>query len=193
MRKKTPSKLDQYAETLLAMDAEREPRKTLDDMLTWLKDEGCTVSKGTLSKFLTAERSAQQRQSLLDSIVSGARQVKEVNQQLEKNPAPELDSLIKLLRVSILQLATQAQANPDLLKLVDQLTRTVMEFVSGQTKAMHKERELRVAEGKFQRETVELFLTWVKDKRAREIAESTSMKRGDQIEAIGQQMFGELW
>jgi hypothetical protein len=150
MRKPSPSKLDQYAESLLAMDAELNPRKTLDDMLAWLKQEGVTVSKGQLSKFLTAQRSARQQQSLLDSIVLGARQVKEVDKRFEKHTAPQLDTLIKLLRVSILQLATQAQTNPDLLKLVDQLTRTVMEFVSGQTKAMHKERELAVAEEKLE-------------------------------------------
>lgn len=46
---------------------------------------------------------------------------------------------------------------------------------------------------KFQRETVELFLTWLKDKRAVEIAENTGLKRKDQIEALGQSMFGDLW
>jgi cell division protein FtsL len=191
MRKKSPSKLDQYADTLLAMDAERDPRKTLADMQAWLKQEGVTISEGQLSKFLTAQRNARQQQSLLDSIVSGARQAKEVEQRFEKNSAPELDTLIKLLRVAILNLSTQAQTDAGLLKLVDQLTRTVMEFVSAQTKASHKERELRLAEDKFQIEFCELIL----DKATREAAEriaNTSMSQADKIAAMRQATFKDV-
>jgi hypothetical protein len=188
MPKKFKSKLDQYAETLLAMDGEK---KTLADMQAWLKEEGVTVSQGQLSKFLSALRSERQQASLLESIVLGARQVKEVNRRFEKNPAPELESLIKLLRVSILQLATQAQANPELLKLVDQLTRTVMEFVSGQTKALHKERERRLAEDKFQIEFCELVLTQAIREAAERIATS-SLSQADKIAAMRREAFKDV-
>jgi len=147
MRKKIKSKLDQFDETLEAMEMRG---KTCTEMVTWLRDEGVTVSEPTVSRFLESRRNARLQEKLLGSITSGSRQASAVEKQFTRNPAPELESLIKLLRVAILNMATQAQAHPELLKLVDQLTRTVMEFVSGQTKAMHKERELAVAEEKLE-------------------------------------------
>lgn len=189
MRKKTKSKLDQFAETLEAMELQG---KTCVEMVAWLKDEGCTASEPTVSRFLDARRNARWQDQLLINITSGAQQCAEVNKQFAKNPAPDLEALIKLLRVSILNLTTQAQANPELLKLVNELTRTVMEFVSGQTKAMHKERELRVTEGKFARESVKLFIEWAKNEEAMRIA-SSPMPQAEKLEKLGQKMFGELW
>lgn len=147
MAKPKKSKLDQYAATLADMEAQC---KTLAEMVAWLKEEGVTVAPSTLSAFLSSQRQARLQTGLLAQIASGSRQIKEVEAQFAKNPAPELESLIKLHRVLIFKLSTEGNADPELLKLADQLTRTAMEYVSGKTKSAQKERELEQAERKLQ-------------------------------------------
>jgi hypothetical protein len=115
-----------------------------------LKEEGVVVSPSTISRFLDAQRSSRLQEKLLARIASGAEQCAAVEKSFGKNPAPELETLIKLHRVLSLQLATQSQENPELIKLADQLTRTAMEFVSGKTKAAQKEIELKQSERKLQ-------------------------------------------
>ena len=167
--KKRQSKLDQYAETLMAMDGEK---KTLADMQAWLKEEGCAVSAGNLSVWLSSARQEQLQDRLIARIASGSAQCQEVQKQFGQNPPPDLETLIKLHRVLILQLSTQGNADPEFLKLADQLMRTAMEFVSGQTKAAHKERELKLAEEKFQIEFCEKILDQVLRDAAERIANS---------------------
>jgi hypothetical protein len=55
-----------------------------------------------------------------------------------------------------------------------------------------KEREQSLKEQKFLRETCELFLTWVKDQRSREIAES-GISNSEKIELLGRHHYGDLW
>ena len=117
-------------------------------MQAWLKAEGVSVATSTLSSFMSSQRDRRCQETLLQQIASGAEQVKEVEAQFGKSPAPELETLIKLHRVLILQLSTQGNADPEFLRLADQLMRTAMEFVSGQTKARQKETELQQSERK---------------------------------------------
>jgi DNA-binding phage protein len=186
--KSKPSKLDQYAETLLAMD---DAKKTLLEIQAWLKEEGVTASMGRISEFLSSARQSRLQAALLSQIATGAEQCKEVEKQFGKNPAPELETLIKLHRVLILQLSTQGNANPEFLKLADQLMRTAMEFVSGQTKANHKERELRLAEEKFQIEFCEKILDDALRKKADEI-NASSLSQADKIAAMRQATFADV-
>jgi DNA-binding phage protein len=141
--KARPSKLDQYAEQLQALQDEN---KTLAQIQEWLKGEGVTVSIGRLSEFLQQQRQARLQSRLLDKIASGAQQAREVEKQFGDNPPPELDTLIKLHRVLILQLSTQAQADPRLITLVNNSMRTVMEWLSGRTKAELEKEKLGLQE-----------------------------------------------
>ena len=186
--KAKPSKLDQYAETLLAMD---DAKKTLLEIQAWLKAEGVTVSLGRISEFLSAARSSRLQASLLAQIATGAQQCKAVERQFARNAAPELETLIKLHRVLILQLSTQGNANPEFLKLADQLMRTAMEFVSGQTKAAHKERELAVAEGKFQLEFCEKILDEALLRKAAEL-NASGLNQADKIAAMRKAAFADV-
>ena len=145
MSKQKASKLDQYAETLLEMD---DQKKTLVEIQTWLKAEGVTASTGRLSEFLESLRSSRRETILLSQITSGARQTAEVEAAFQKNPAAELETLVKLHRVLILNLTTKGVANPEFLKLADQMTNTVLSFFSAKTKGAHKEREVTLAEAK---------------------------------------------
>ena len=147
MAKQIKSKLDQFAAQLLEMDA---AGKTLAEMLAWLKEESCTVALSTLSRWLESARSQEMQDKLLAQISSGAAQCRAVQKQFGENAPPEIETLIKIHRVLILKLATAGQADPELLKLADTLMRSVMEFVSGQTKAAFKERELSLDERKYE-------------------------------------------
>ena len=120
MSKSKASALDQHAETLAAMDAEK---KTLAEMVAWLKEEGCTVSPSTVSRYLEGLRSAELQSALLSQIAAGASQVKAVEAEFAKNPAPELDTIMRLQRVLVMKLSTQGFADPELLKLADQRQR----------------------------------------------------------------------
>lgn len=182
------SKLDQYAETLLAMD---DDKKSLVEIQGWLKAEGVTVASSSLSRYLESLRQSRLESELLGQIASGARQCQEVEKQFGKNPAPELETLIKLHRVLILQMSTQGKTDPEYLKLSDQLLRTAMEYVSGMTKAGHKERELKLAEEKFELEFSEKIL----DKALREHAEriaNSSLSQADKIAAMRQAAFKDV-
>jgi hypothetical protein len=144
--KEKPSKLDQFAETLQAMEIEG---KTLAEMMEWLKLEGCVISQGALSNYLSKLRESRRQSEVLRQIATGARQSKEVKAAYAKDPAPELDTLIKYFQTIIFQLSTWGSINPDALKLADQLTNTVLSFISARTKAAHKEREVALAEQKY--------------------------------------------
>jgi hypothetical protein len=145
MSKQIKSKLDPFAETLLSMNDEG---KTLGEIVAWLKQEGVSVSFSRLSEFLESLRSARSQKQILGDIVSGSAKCREIDEAFRKNPAPELESIIKLLKVLIMQLATSGLADKESLKLADQFTRTALEFISGQTKAIFKEREVSLAEDK---------------------------------------------
>lgn len=149
MPKEKSSKLDQYAATLLIMDDEK---KSLDEMITWLKEEGVSVAKSTLSEFLERERQRRAQESLLSSIVSGSEQCRRVESEFAKNPAPELETLVKLHRVLILNLTTLGKAggsatcDTSLLKLADQMTNTVITAISAKTKAELEAKKLSLQE-----------------------------------------------
>ena len=123
--KRRPSRLDQYAAPLADMEA---AGKTLAEMQSWLKGEGCSITLSALGSWLSRERSRRQQEKLLERIATGAQAVKDVESAFAKNPAPGLETITKLLRVFILQLSTQAEAQPELFDLVNPLMKSVMDF-----------------------------------------------------------------
>jgi hypothetical protein len=143
--KQRPSKLDQFATQLADMDAEL---RTLGEICEWLAAEGCKVSASSVSVYLERLRSQRRQAAILAQITSGSRQAAEVEKQFAKNPAPALDTIIKLHRVLIMQLSLQTGENPELIEVTNQLTKTVMDFVSGQTKAELEKAKLGQSERK---------------------------------------------
>jgi len=151
MSKERGSKLDKFAKQI---EQWLTPKKlggdgiTLGQAAARLSELRCSVSPSTLwdwwEKFQLEKREAQ----LLDKIVTGGNQIGQVEAALKKNPAPEMDTLLKLYRVLILQLTTKGQTAPELLCLADRLTNTFLQFISGETKAKFKEREVTLAEQK---------------------------------------------
>jgi DNA-binding phage protein len=126
------SKLDPFAARLARLDAEH---KTLAEMQTWLAGERVAVSLGRLSGFLEAQRSESAQERMLGQIANGSRVCAEVEKSFKRNAAPELETLIKLHRVLILKLSTQAAVEPALLELVSGAMRPVMDFAKLEAKA----------------------------------------------------------
>jgi DNA-binding phage protein len=147
MPKKIASKLDRFAETLVAMESE-EPPKTLRAMQVFLEGEGVNVEQSTIGRFLSSLRSAREQEELLQMVATGSQQCQEIDAAFAKNPAPQLETVIRVFKVLIMQLATKGKTSPELLSMSNNLARTAIEFISGQTKAAFKEREIRLAEQK---------------------------------------------
>ena len=92
----------------------------------------------------------QARQAkLLDQISRGAALCREIEAKLARNPAPELETLIKLCRVLILKLSLEVNQAPRLLKLVNDLMKPVLDWARLEEK--RKEREF--AEHKYHEQT----------------------------------------
>lgn len=182
--KTRPSKLDAHAEQLREWDAQNVP---LGEMATRLKSAGCSVSLGRLSQFLADQRQAALQSRLLAQITTGSRACKEVEAQFAKTDAPELASLIKLHRVLIMQLATQASADPALIELVTGAMKPVLEFAKLELKG----REFGLERDKWATQTCELFLKWFADQKARDIAESNA-SNADKIAQLRQTYFADV-
>ena len=184
--KKQPSKLDQFAERLDEWFGVE--KKTIAEVQKQLKLDGCSVSSGRLSQWWAARQSEVMREKLLAQITSGAHACKEVESLFAKNPAPELETLIKLHRVLVMKLSTEGNVNPELLELVGSLMKPVMEFA----KLDVKRDEVELTRQKFQRETAALFVKWFADEEAKKIL-SSNAPTADKTERLGQRLFGELW
>lgn len=140
--KQKPSKLDGYAERL---DEWFSGGMTLDQAKEQLRLDGCSVSRSRLGEWWSARLQGKQEDALLRQIATGARQHQDVLQEFAKHPAPELETIIKLHRVLILKLSTQANADPDMLELLGRLMKPTMEFA----KLQEKRRELELLEQKY--------------------------------------------
>jgi hypothetical protein len=123
--KARPSKLDRFGERLEEWFL---AGKTLAQAQELLAAEGCAVSLGRLSEWWSSRQSVLLEDRLLGQIASGARQCREVEAQFAENPAPEFETLIRLHRVLILKLSTQGNAEPEMLELVNQMMKPVVQF-----------------------------------------------------------------
>lgn len=189
MSKEKKSKLDAFTERLDQWFGVE--KKTIAEVQEQLRLDGCEVSAGRLSVWWSERQSRKLQEGLLAQIASGAQAVQEVEAEFAKSPAPGMETLIKLHRVLILKLSTLGHVEPEYLKLADQLLRTAMEYISGQTKAQHKERELHLTEEKHQIATCEFFLKWFLDKAAQEIA-SSSASNAEKIAQLRKQYFSSV-
>lgn len=87
----------------------------------------------------SAEEARRLQESLLARIAQGATLCREVEAQLRQNPAPELETIIKLYRVLLLRLSAEIQAVPDLRHLVSTLLKPVMDWARLEEKRKHRE------------------------------------------------------
>lgn len=112
----------------------RKPRKSA------ARAGRCTVQTQSQGPALSSKVAWQDtQQTLLDQIGAGAALCAEIERRLAGNPAPGLDTLIKLYRVIILKLSVEANVAPGLLKLVNDLMKPVIDWARLEEK--RKERE----------------------------------------------------
>ena len=178
--KKRPSKLDQYAVPLAEMEA---AGKTLAEMQSWLKAEGCTVALSGISSFLSQQRSQRQQQSLLQTIASGARQCAAVEKQFSRNPAPELETLIKLQRVILLNLSTQANTTPETLDLIGNSFKAVFNL----EKLKLQRDELELAKDKFEFDAAQACLARLPELKA--VSDAPKLSADEKAKAIQSILF----
>lgn len=104
-----------------------------------------------------------------DQIAESALLCEEIEGQFDKNPPPELETLLKLHRVLILKFSLEANASQDLLRLVRDLMKPVMDWAQLQEK--RKLREL--AERKYHDQAEALKAAQAKEKQAGDAAALT--------------------
>jgi hypothetical protein len=182
MTKKKESKLDGYAERL---DEWFLAGKTLAEAQEQLRLDGCAVSLSRLSSWWQSRQEERLQERLLANIASGARQVKEIEGQFEKSPPPEVETIIKLQRVLIMQLSTQAQANPELIALVAKLTKPSLEYA----KLIEKRADRDFAIEKFQFDAAKACLENLSELRA--IA-SGDLSKNEKVQEVRLKLFGVL-
>jgi hypothetical protein len=117
-----------------------EDKLPLAEVRRRLAKLGCAVSLARLTRWQAEREGPRTQEWLLEQIARGARQCREVERQLRRHPAPEVETLIKLYRVLILRFSLEAEAAPELLKLVNDLMKPVLEW--GRLEEKRKERQL---------------------------------------------------
>jgi hypothetical protein len=148
----TRNKLDPFAERLVEWRAEG---LTLAKMREQLALDGCVVGISSISDYcLRLEREAQEKE-LFATIATGGRMNRELDAAFAKDPAPEIEQLIRVSKTLIMSLQVQGVANPKLLALANSMQETVLTYLSGRTKAELEARKLELSESKYRDQVAE--------------------------------------
>ena len=124
MKQKT-SKLDPFAERLTEWFL---AGKTLEQAQQQLRLDGCSVSLSRLSDWWQREQQRRLQERVLSQIATGSRQCQDVEKAFGKDPAPDVEALMKLHRLIAFQLASASSADPELVQVAERATRMVLEF-----------------------------------------------------------------
>jgi hypothetical protein len=137
-RKQIPSILDPFTEPLLRMDDEK---KTIHEIVTWLKTQGIETSGPNVSKFLTKRRAKRQ--------YDGEKSPIEAFQEwIAENPNATLEAVIERFKMLALSLSLKQEAAPEVLKLADRLAGTASRVANDQSRADYRARKLFMEEQK---------------------------------------------
>src|SRR5450756_75352 len=96
LRKRAPSMLDPFTEQLFQMEAEK---KTIDEMLDWLKEREVTTARGNLSHFLTCRREEAELQEQQEQLQARANKCAAFEELMAKNPKPDLGTAIEMFKL----------------------------------------------------------------------------------------------
>jgi hypothetical protein len=135
-RKRVPSKLDPFTEQLLRMDDEM---KTIPEMVAWLKTQSIETSVNNVSVFLTSRREKREAKQQYD----GEKNPIEAFQEwLEENPNATLEAVMERFKMLALNLSLKKEAAPEVLKLADRLSQTVIRFINAQSREDYRKHKL---------------------------------------------------
>lgn len=140
MSKQRASKLDPFAGELIEWF---HRGLGLREAQARLAERGCSVSLSRLSTFWESCQHREMIEKALNRVSIGADASRQIERQFAKDAPPELGTLIKLLRVQVMQLALHGQSEPQLLKLATTLLKPVMENLKVEEHAKDRELEER--------------------------------------------------
>jgi hypothetical protein len=149
MSKQKNSKLDPFAERLdqwFTPKAKGGDGFTLAQAQEQLRLDGCSVSTSRLGDWWEQRQSQKAQAAILSDIATAGRMNKELDKAFAKNPAPEIERLIQVTKTLILSLQIQGRADPRLLSLATVMQQTVLNYLSGVTKAKLEDRKLGLQE-----------------------------------------------
>lgn len=144
--KTVKNKLDPKREQIREWAAEG---KTLAEIVQQLREDGVTSSISSVGEYLQRMRDKDSEEAFLSQIASGANHCRQVEAEFAKNPAPELETVMKMHRVLSMQMATQANANPKAFKILGSLMASLLEYARLQKKGeelAQAERKLKILE-----------------------------------------------
>lgn len=182
------NKLDPFGERL---DEWRASGKTLAQMQAALKDDGCAAALSSISEFLSRRSEERMQKELFASIATGGRMNRELDAAYQENPDPDVAQLIRVTKTLTMSLQVRGVADPKLLGLANSMLQTVLNYLSGKTKAELEGRKLALSLEKFELECCTKFLAWFRDAKAREIAESNATN-ADKIARLRQTYFADV-
>lgn len=150
--KARPNKLDPFASRL---DEWAAAGKTLAEMQAELKADGCNVALSGLSQWLARRRSAALERNLFELIATGGQMNRELDSAFRENPEPSVERLIQVTKSLVMSLQVQGTANPKMLSLANSMQQTVLNYLSGETKAKIALRQVGLSEQKYRDEVAE--------------------------------------
>lgn len=165
------------------------PGQTLKSVREHLAEDGIKVSQQTVSEFRSWYSQRLQFRQWENRAVT--------MMELLRKAAPELsEAKVSEYGASVFNLQAIEENDPTMfLKIQTARHKAEMDrlkFEQKERQIAQRQETLELEKKRFQRETAELFLTFVKDRRAKEIATSTE-SNAQKIERLGQLMFGEDW
>jgi DNA-binding phage protein len=140
------NKLDQFAGRLEEWRAEG---KTLAEMVKALKEDGCCSSTSAISAFLLRRDQERMEQEFFAQIATGGRMNRELDEAYKQNPEPAIEQLIRMNKTLIMSLQVHGANNPKLLNLANSMQQTVLQYLSGKTRAELEARKIDLAESKY--------------------------------------------
>ena len=139
------NKLDPFSGRIKEWAAEG---KTLAAMREQLKADGCSCSLSSLSDYLARCRQEALEADLFAQIASGGRMNREMDAAFAANPAPEIERLIQVSKTLVMSLQVKGVADPKMLGLANAMQQTVLNYLSGRTRAEIETRKLEQGERK---------------------------------------------
>jgi len=142
MKKKRQSVLDPYRDQLISMDR----TNTLAQLKGWLLKQGVSISITTLCQYMTRERTLEFHEKITREIMTGKNVGVELEQNIEQNPPPTMESIQTWIRVLIASLSANGTTDKKSLQLCNQLLKTSHDYIANRNREAHAERVLLLNE-----------------------------------------------
>ncbi len=140
MRKLNGSKLNKHAAELEEwFEGEQITAKEAKERLAKL---GCEISLGRLYEWWSERRARNQEERFLERIERGAGLCKRIEARFGKNPAPAIETLIKVQRVLLLNLSAKTEESPAVGRLIATLMKPLLDWSRIEQRKKEKEEEL---------------------------------------------------